>query len=75
MTALKQQSLSETSPKAKGLEAACVAKAAVDLGLNEIIDKALICLPERDKELSEAAEVIVYKALGTLQQVLLQLCE
>jgi hypothetical protein len=59
----------------KGLGAACAAKAAVDLGLTEIIDEALICPPERDKELPEAAEVIVYKALGTLQQVLLQLCE
>jgi TorA maturation chaperone TorD len=59
----------------KGLGAACAAKAAVDLRLTEIINKALICPQEKDKKLPEAAEVIVYKALGTLQQVLLQLCE
>jgi hypothetical protein len=55
----------------KGLRAACVAKAAVDLSLTEIINKALVCPLERDKELLEAAEVIVHKAFRALQQLLL----
>jgi hypothetical protein len=47
----------------KGLGAACTAKAAVDLSLTEITEEALVCSSEKDKKLSEAVEVIVYKAL------------
>lgn len=61
----------------KGLRAAIAAKAAVDLGLAEIIEEPLICLADQDKELPKAAEVIVYKGLNyrQLQHVLLQLCK
>ena len=44
--------------------AACAAKAAVDLGLTEITEEALVCPPEQNKEVPEAIEVVVYKALG-----------
>jgi hypothetical protein len=50
----------------KDLRAACTAKAVVDLGLTEIINKALVCLSEKDKELSEAAEVVVHKVFKAL---------
>jgi MULE transposase-like protein len=61
----------------KGLGAAMAAKAAVDLGLTEIIDKPLICPADKDEELPEAAEVVVHEGLnhGEPQRVLLQLCE
>jgi len=59
----------------KGLRAACTAKAAVNLSLTEIINKALVCPLKRDEELLEAAEVVVYKALRALQRVFLQLCK
>jgi hypothetical protein len=48
----------------KGLGAACAAKAAVDLSLTEITEEALVCPPERDKELPEAAKVVVHETLG-----------
>jgi hypothetical protein len=57
------------------LGAACAAKAAVDLGLTEIIDEPLACSLERDRELPEAAEVVVGESQGAPQRVLLQLCE
>jgi hypothetical protein len=59
----------------KGLGAACAAKAAVDLGLTEITEEPLVCPPDRDEEMPEAAEVVVHEALGKPQAVLLQLCE
>ena len=59
----------------KGLGAACAAKAAVDLGLTDITEEALVCPPERDEELPEAAEVVVHDALGRPQSITLQLCE
>ena len=59
----------------KGLGAACVAKAALDLGLTNIKDEPLVCPPERDPEIPEAAEVIIYKDSGRPQHVSLQLCE
>jgi len=46
----------------KGLGAACAAKAAVDLGLTDITEEALVCPLERDEELLEAAEVVVNEA-------------
>jgi MULE transposase domain len=60
---------------AKGLGAACAAKAAVDLGLTKIIDEPLVCPLERDEELPEAASVVVHETLGMPQTILLQLCE
>jgi hypothetical protein len=59
----------------KGLRAACAAKAALDLGLTKIIDELLVCLLDKDEELPEAVEVVVYKELGIPQTILLQLCE
>jgi hypothetical protein len=55
----------------KGLEAACAAKAAVNLGLTETTDKALVYSSEQDKEMSEAIEVVVYKALRKPQHIYL----
>ena len=60
---------------AKGLGAACAAKAAVDLGLTKITEEPLVCLPDQDKEMLEAAQVIVHEELGMPQTVSLQLCE
>jgi MULE transposase domain len=40
---------------AKGLGAACAAKAAVDLGLTEITEEPLVCLVDHDKEMLKAA--------------------
>jgi hypothetical protein len=57
----------------KGLGAACAAKAAVDLSLTEITEEALVCSSEKDEELPEAVEVIVYKALRKPQHIFLQL--
>jgi hypothetical protein len=45
----------------KGLRATCAAKAALDLSLTKIANEPLVCPLERDKELLEAVEVIVYK--------------
>jgi hypothetical protein len=59
----------------KGLGAACAAKAAVDLGLTDITEEALVCPLERDEELPEAAEVVVNEASGKPQHILLQLCK
>jgi hypothetical protein len=59
----------------KGLGAACAAKAAVDLSLTEITEEPLVYPLSQDEELPEAAQVIVYKALGIPQLVCLQLCE
>jgi hypothetical protein len=59
----------------KGLEAACTAKAAVDLGLTETTDEALVCPPEQDKKVSEAIEVVVHEALRKPQYMFLQLCK
>jgi hypothetical protein len=59
----------------KGLGAACAAKAAVDLSPTKIIDKALVCPSERDEEIPETAEVIVYKDAEKPQHVFLQLCK
>jgi hypothetical protein len=39
----------------KGLRAACAAKAALDLGLTEITEEALVCPPEEDEEMPNAA--------------------
>jgi MULE transposase domain len=39
---------------AKGLGAACAAKAAVDLGLTEITEEPLVCLLDYDKEMPKA---------------------
>jgi hypothetical protein len=60
---------------AKGLGAACVAKAAVDLGLTEITEEPLVCLVDHDKEMLKAAQVIVHEKLGIPQTISLQLCE
>ena len=62
---------------AKGLGAAMAAKAAVDLGLTKIVEEPLVCLPDQDRELPKAAEVIVHEGFnnGKPQCVLLQLCE
>jgi hypothetical protein len=49
--------------------------AAVELGLTNIIDEALIHPLERDEELLEVVEVIVTKANRRPQLLLLQLCE
>jgi MULE transposase domain len=59
----------------KGLRAACAAKAALDLSLTEIIEEPLVCPPEQDEEILEAAQVVVYEELGSPQTVSLQLCE
>jgi hypothetical protein len=59
----------------KGLGATYATKATIDLGLTKILDEALVCPNERDKELLEAAKVIVGEAQGALQQILLWLCE
>jgi hypothetical protein len=59
----------------KGLRAAVAAKAAVDLRLTTVTEEALVCPLDHDKELSEAAEVVVYEAYRGVQYVLLQLCE
>jgi hypothetical protein len=59
----------------KSLGAAYAAKAAVNLGLTEIIDKALVYPVDRDEEIPEAAEVIVNKAGRRPQHILLQLCK
>jgi len=48
----------------KGLGAACAAKAAIDLRLTDVTEEPLVCPPERDKELPEAAKVCVAKASG-----------
>jgi hypothetical protein len=55
----------------KGLGATCAAKAAIDLGLTEVFNEALVCPNERDEELLEAAEVIVGEAQGAPQRILL----
>jgi hypothetical protein len=55
----------------KGLGAACVAKATIDLGLTNIVNEALVCPEERDEELPEVAEVIVSEAQGAPQRILL----
>jgi len=57
----------------KGLKAACAAKAAVNLSLTEIINEALVCPPERDKEMLEAVKVIISKDSRKPQHVLLRL--
>ena len=49
---------------AKGLGAAYVAKAAVDLGLTKIIEEALIYPLDQDEEMLEAAQVVVYEEAG-----------
>ena len=59
----------------KGLGAAVAAKAAVDLRLTTITEEALVCPPDRDEELPEAANVVVAEDNRSPQQVLLQLCE
>jgi hypothetical protein len=59
----------------KGLGAACAAKAALDLGLTEITEEALVCPPEEDEEMPNAAQVVVHEELGSPQAVVLQLCE
>jgi hypothetical protein len=46
----------------KGLRATCAAKAAVDLRLTNVTKELLVCPPERDKELLEAAKVCVANA-------------
>lgn len=48
----------------KGLKAACTAKAAVNFSLTKITDELLVCPLKRDKELLEAASVVVYRVLG-----------
>jgi len=50
----------------KGLGAAYVAKAAINLGLTNIVNEALVCPKERDKELPKVAKVIISKAQGAL---------
>jgi hypothetical protein len=59
----------------KGLGAACAAKAAVDLGLTEITEEPLVYPLDQDKEMPEAAQVVVREELGVPQTVSLQLCE
>jgi hypothetical protein len=59
----------------KGLGATMAAKATIDLGLTTVTDEALIYLDDRDKEILEAAEVVVAEEAGRPQQILLQLCE
>jgi hypothetical protein len=46
----------------KGLGATYIAKATIDLGLTEIVNKALVCPNKRDEELLEVAKVIVSEA-------------
>ena len=62
---------------AKGLSAAMVAKAAVDLSLTEIFEEPLVCPLDQDEELPKAEEVVVHEGLDHRkpQRVLLQLCE
>ena len=55
----------------KGLGAAVAAKAAIDHGLVDIMEDALVCPPHRDQEIPEAAKVLITET----QSVLLQLCE
>ena len=59
----------------KGLGAAVAAKAAVDLEITAVTEEPLICPPDCDEELPEAAKVAVDETLGRRQYVLLQLCE
>ena len=61
----------------KGLGAAMAAKAAVDLGLTDIIEEPLVCPLDQDEEFPEAAEVIVHEGFnhGGPQHIILQLCE
>jgi hypothetical protein len=40
------------------------AKTVVDLGLTRIINKPLVCLVNKDKELPKVVEVVVYKELN-----------
>jgi hypothetical protein len=45
----------------KGLGAVCASKAAVDLGLTEITNDALVCPLEQDKEVSEVLKLLYIK--------------
>jgi hypothetical protein len=47
----------------------------VDLGLTNITEEALVCPPDRDEELPEAAKIVVNEASRKPQYILLQLCE
>src|ERR1700738_4856488 len=47
----------------KDLGALVAAKAAVDLGLITVTEEALVCLLDCNKELSEAVNVVVAKAI------------
>jgi hypothetical protein len=46
------------------LGAVIAAKAAVDLGLTDIINEPLVCPADRDEELPKAAKVVVHKGLN-----------
>jgi len=47
----------------KGLGAAVAAKAAVDLGITTVTEEPLICPPDHDEELPEAAKVTISEIL------------
>jgi hypothetical protein len=55
----------------KGLGAAYMAKAALDLGLTDIADEPLVYPPERDLEIPEDAKVIISENNRRTQHVTL----